>query len=229
MVAKSVALLGFLSLAAPAIASPTFKRVAIPKVARDDCAKSVTIHSGDSCWAIASANGISLEQLLSYNSGINQGCTNLIAGNSICVAVSGDKPTTTTTECSTTATPTATPTPGKCEKTATVNPGDSCWAIASANGISLEDLISLNPEVNSGCTNLVVGQKLCLAKGNSAPSKPPTGDGKCKKTYTIKGGDSCWSIANANGISLEQLTSWNSGIDSGCTNLYAGDSICVSK
>ncbi|KAI5306010.1 hypothetical protein KEM56_002561, partial [Ascosphaera pollenicola] len=177
MVAKSAALLGILSLAAPAIASP------VPKAARSDCDKSVTIKSGDSCIAIASSNGISLEQLLSYNSGINQGCTNLIAGNSVCVAVSGDKPTTTTTSAAKgESTSKATPVPGKCDKTVTVGSGDSCWALASANGLSLEQLISLNPSVNSGCTNLVIGEKLCIGSGGSDPAKPTTTAAKGEST-----------------------------------------------
>jgi hypothetical protein len=48
-----------------------------------------------------------------------------------------------------------------CSTGYTVVAGDSCWAIANANGKTLDDLRSLNPGVN--CDNLQIHQMLCLA------------------------------------------------------------------
>lgn len=48
-----------------------------------------------------------------------------------------------------------------CSKGYTVVEGDSCWAIANANGKTLDDLRGLNPAVN--CDNLQIHQMLCLA------------------------------------------------------------------
>lgn len=57
-------------------------------------------------------------------------------------------------------------------------------------------------------------QNLCLAPNCTA--------------YAITSGDTCQSIANATGNSVPQLFSWNPAIDPGCTNIIAGENICIS-
>ena len=59
------------------------------------------------------------------------------------------------------AAPAPGPAPGR---TYTVAPGDFCAAIAQANGVSIEAILAANPAVNSGCTNLQVGQVLNLRR-----------------------------------------------------------------
>jgi len=46
----------------------------------------------------------------------------------------------------------------------TVVSGDICATIAKANGITLKDLYKQNPDINKGCTNLEIGQKLNLRR-----------------------------------------------------------------
>ncbi|TFK97143.1 hypothetical protein BDV98DRAFT_476878, partial [Pterulicium gracile] len=53
---------------------------------------------------------------------------------------------------------------GSCRQFYTVIGGDICWNIAQRFGVSFDQLISWNPAVNSGCTNLQIGQQLCVAK-----------------------------------------------------------------
>ncbi|KAI5294496.1 hypothetical protein KEM52_003887, partial [Ascosphaera acerosa] len=149
MVSARYILVGALALVAPSMAAPV--------VERDGCTKSVTINPGDTCIAIANANGISLSDLLAWNSNINSGCTNLVAGAQICVGASSGE-----------ATPTSkggdsAPTPKGCKTTVKVNAGDSCWGIANARGLTLEQLNALNPWINSGCTNLIAGGDICVA------------------------------------------------------------------
>jgi len=47
----------------------------------------------------------------------------------------------------------------------------------------------------------------------------------CDKKYTIKAGDTCYNIANANGLSVDNLKTLNSGIN--CDNLQPGKVLCV--
>jgi len=54
-----------------------------------------------------------------------------------------------------------------CIRTYTVKSGDTCGAIAASQGVSLDIIYQLNPSVNSQCTNLEVGQVLCLATNGS--------------------------------------------------------------
>jgi len=49
-------------------------------------------------------------------------------------------------------------------RTHTVAPGDFCASIAQKNSISVEALLSANPSVNSGCSNLQAGQVLNLRR-----------------------------------------------------------------
>jgi LysM repeat protein len=64
----------------------------------------------------------------------------------------------------------------------TVKSGDTCSAIASGNGVSVADLLSANPSVNAGCTNLAVGQVLKIGGGGNntgagaRPQAPASGD-----------------------------------------------------
>ncbi|ATZ47270.1 hypothetical protein BCIN_02g05630 [Botrytis cinerea B05.10] len=43
-----------------------------------------------------------------------------------------------------------------------VSMGDTCDSVDAKNGITLETLRSLNTEIDAGCTNLGVGQALCV-------------------------------------------------------------------
>jgi LysM domain-containing protein len=49
----------------------------------------------------------------------------------------------------------------------------------------------------------------------------------CTQFYTVQAGDYCMKIAQSFGISFQQFLSWNTDINSGCTNLQAGRSYCV--
>ena len=61
-------------------------------------------------------------------------------------------------------TPPAKPAPTPGGRTYTVQSGEICADIAKANGITLETLLAANPDINSGCTNLRVGQGLSLRR-----------------------------------------------------------------
>ncbi|EPS30705.1 hypothetical protein POX_b02291 [Penicillium oxalicum] len=51
----------------------------------------------------------------------------------------------------------------------------------------------------------------------------------CNMHYTVQQGDTCWDICNNYGYSftINQLLCWNPEINTSCTNLIAGRSICV--
>ena len=59
-----------------------------------------------------------------------------------------------------TRTATPAPTPTAAPTTYTVQPGDTCFSISIAFGITQQQLRALNPAINSDCTNLFVGQVL---------------------------------------------------------------------
>lgn len=79
-------------------------------------------------------------------------------------------------------------------KTVKVKAGDTCAKIASANGTNAGAIVAANPGVNSGCTNLQIGQVLKIggggggagAKAAPAPAKSG-GSGKPAGTQFITG------------------------------------------
>ena len=76
-----------------------------------------------------------------------------------------------------------------------VSKGDSLYSIAKKYGISVDELIKYN---NLGSTNLFVNQQLLI----------PTNKDKIG-TYTVKAGDSLYSIADKYGISVDELKKAN--------------------
>ncbi|KAJ7244643.1 hypothetical protein B0H12DRAFT_981985, partial [Mycena haematopus] len=97
-----------------------------------------------------------------------------------------------------------------CAQTYTVVSGDTCSTIESKTGISDTQLHSLNPSINSGCTNLSIGETLCVSGSSS----------QCSQTYTVVSGDTCAGIESKTGVSDAQLHALNPAINSGCTSMF---------
>ncbi|KAJ7732442.1 hypothetical protein B0H16DRAFT_1581465 [Mycena metata] len=127
--------------------------------------------------------------------------------------------TSTPSSTSTSSSPSSTPS-GGCGQTYTVVSGDTCSAIESRTGVSDAQLHALNPAINSGCTNLQIGQILCLGTSGG-------GGSGCTQTYTVVSGDTCLAIESRTGVSDAQLHALNPGINSGCTNLQIGQILCL--
>ncbi|KAJ6605304.1 hypothetical protein DFH09DRAFT_897553 [Mycena vulgaris] len=106
-----------------------------------------------------------------------------------------------------------------CAQTYTVVSGDTCSGIETTTGVSNTQLHALNPAINSGCTNLQVGQILCLEAGTG-------GGGGCTQTYTVVSGDTCSGIETTTGVSNTQLHALNPAINSGCTSMVPFHLIC---
>ena len=81
-----------------------------------------------------------------------------------------------------------------------VKPGDSLWAIARANGTTVDSLKALN-DLKS--TSLAVGQKLWLK------NPPSGGTAGASSPYTVRSGDNLSVIAQKHGVSVTDLRTWN--------------------
>ncbi|MCO5614276.1 hypothetical protein L7F22_068554 [Adiantum nelumboides] len=55
---------------------------------------------------------------------------------------------------------------------------------------------------------------------------PPSLAQSCASTYTVQSGDNCYAIAQANGIALADLQSWNPSVN--CDILQIGQQLCLS-
>ncbi len=119
---------------------------------------SYVVESGDTCGAIASNHGITVEQLIAANRAvINSDCTNLVPGDELKIPGAGAGAATATP--GSTGGGAATPTPRAGSRTYEVQSGDTCADIAANQGVSVDDLIALN-DLDPGCTTLQPGQVL---------------------------------------------------------------------
>jgi LysM repeat protein len=73
----------------------------------------------------------------------------------------------------------------------------------------------------------ISGSEVRIEGGPSANVSPPAGTATASKTYKVKAGDNCGSIAAANNITLDELLKANRTIDAGCTNLHEGDPLKI--
>ncbi|KAF7342671.1 hypothetical protein MSAN_02024900 [Mycena sanguinolenta] len=170
---------------------------ATPLEARS-CSPTYTVKPGDTCSAIATAKGLTLAELYSYNPSINSGCTNLAIGEVLCLGPGVGSG-------------------GTCTQTYTVKSGDTCSAIAAHFGLTVSQLLALNPSISSGCTNLAIGQVLCVA---SAISSSYTYTG-IATYYTPNGGTGACppynSLGNNDFIVALGSGHWNGGSHCGET------------
>ncbi|KRK45890.1 LysM peptidoglycan-binding domain-containing protein [Dellaglioa algida] len=147
---------------------------------------SVTVKSGDSLWSIAQANGISIAALRSAN-GFADNSALILPGQKL--TLTGSKAVVTTAKPAKTVTPAPvkTTTPEVAAKPAeTVTPAPAKTA---------------TPEV-------------AAKPVETAPKATESAVSADGKTVTVKNGDSFWSIAQANGITISALLDAN-GLTSG--------------
>ncbi len=193
-----------------------------------------TVSVGDTLWAISRKFGVTITQLKSWNN---------LSSDMIYV---GQKLSIQTGTGNTAVTPTPS-TPGVSNnpttsnaQTYTVVAGDSVWKIAHQFGISMDTLRSLNNIQNNFIYPGQVLKIRLISSSNgtttvptpTTPSIPSqnqstnTGSNQTASVgnYTVKAGDSLWSIANKHGLSVAQLKSMN-GLSSDM--IYAGQKLTV--
>ncbi|KAF7316288.1 hypothetical protein MIND_00147500 [Mycena indigotica] len=198
-----------------------------PGTITDGCTSYYTVVSGDGCASIESKFNLTLAQFIQMNPELNSQCTNLALGEAYCVASSNSTG------------PPSNVAPGTitagCTKYYTVVSGDGCASIESRFNLTLAQFIQMNPELNSQCTNLALGEAYCVASSNSTSSGPPanvapgTITAGCTKYYTVVSGDGCASIDSRFNLTLTQLIQMNPELNSQCTNLALGEAYCVAS
>lgn len=100
------------------------------------------------------------------------------------------------------------------EKTYQVSAGDTLWKIAVSQQVSVQNLIAWNSLSNS---TIYPGQTLSLNDPGSIQSS--------ETVYTVKSGDSLWSISSKNGLTVQQLMSYNQLSSS---TIYVGQKLKLS-
>ncbi|EIM83867.1 uncharacterized protein STEHIDRAFT_82762 [Stereum hirsutum FP-91666 SS1] len=129
--------------------------VALPFVAQSalaaDCTRNYTIQAGDVCDSISAAQNVSTYQISVVNDGIiNSNCTDLTPDQSICLGYSGED----------------------CTTTHVVAANETCDDITTAAGINSTMLFLNNPQIDTACDNIYIGEVLCTASTVAVPAAP---------------------------------------------------------
>ncbi|KAF9558198.1 hypothetical protein CPC08DRAFT_709825 [Agrocybe pediades] len=108
--------------------------------------------------------------------------------------------------------------PANCTRTHTVQAGDTCDTICAQQHVSNFQLMTVNPFINTNCTNLVPGEVLCLGLQGQ----------DCTSIHVVQEGDFCASIAAGAGISIGDLLFDNPNVNAVCSNIRVGEVLCVA-
>ncbi len=175
--------------------------LAVPPVTCPEGTTPYTVVAGDTLYAIARRFNVPYDALVEANPGIDP--ERLLIGQQICI-------------------PAPLP-PAECPEGTeaySIQTGDTFYAIAREYNTTVEALIQANPGVNPN--NLRVGQQICIPTA-PAPSECPEGT----FSYTIKTGDTFYSIAQQYNTTVEALIDYNPDMDP--DSLQIGQQICVPE
>ncbi|EIW56219.1 uncharacterized protein TRAVEDRAFT_22532 [Trametes versicolor FP-101664 SS1] len=107
-----------------------------------NCARNYTVVPGDTCDGIGAKTNTPTFQIETVNANrIDAGCDNLFVGEPLCLGIVGQD----------------------CDITHVVQPGDNCDTIAQQAKTTRQILLANNPNVNTACTNINLGEVLCTA------------------------------------------------------------------
>jgi membrane-bound lytic murein transglycosylase D len=93
-----------------------------------------------------------------------------------------------------------------------IRSGDSIGVIAKRLGVSVEALRALNQLKND---KIIAGKYLLvpmatgMSQGTGIAKASPAATDKSKVNYKVKSGDSLWTIAKRQGVTVDKLASWN--------------------
>ncbi|HHU82686.1 MAG TPA: LysM peptidoglycan-binding domain-containing protein [Firmicutes bacterium] len=157
-----------------------------------------TIRPGDTFFGLAARFNTTVQAIMNANPGVDP--NNLQIGQQICIPVA--------------------PTPGECPGgfLYTIRAGDTFFSIARRFGITVSALIAANPNVDPD--RLQIGQQICVPAPMPGPGFCPGGF-----IYTIRAGDTFFSLANRFNTTVQAIIDVNPGVDP--NRLQIGQQICI--
>ena len=184
------------------------------------------VKNGDYLGRIASRNRCTVAQIKRWN---NLKSNNIRVGQRLVIYKGGNGPSTSSSSSSTSAsnsTSSSTSTSSNSSTptgTYTVKSGDTLSGIATRHGVTVNQLKQWNGLTSN---NIKVGQKLKLNSSSTSAASTATSSGDYT-TYTVKSGDSLYSIAkNYSGVSAQDIMNFNGMSNS---NIKPGMKIKIPK
>ena len=179
-----------------------------------------TVKAGDSLWKIAMGNDLTVSHLKQMN---NLTTNTIYVGQQLRI-----KEGQTNSQASQSNSNSQTNQSSQNAGTYTVKAGDTLWGIANDHDTTVNAL-KQNNHLNSD--TIYVGQVLSLGQAastgsHSQSSASAQSSSSTNGTYTVKAGDTLWSIANANDMTVAQLKQKN---DLSNDTIYIGQTLNVSS
>ena len=176
-----------------------------------------TVKAGDSLWKIAMGNDLTVSHLKQMN---NLTTNTIYVGQQLRIK---EEQTNSQASQSNSQTNQSSQNAG----TYTVKAGDTLWGIANDHDTTVNALKQNN---HLSSDTIYVGQVLSLGQtastGSHSQSTASTQSSTSDGTYTVKSGDTLWSIANANDMTVAQLKQKN---DLSNDTIYVGQKLNVSS
>lgn len=201
-----------------------------------------TVKSGDTFGKIANNHGLALAELQKANPQIKD-VTKLALGQQIHIPgtkqnfkVKEQKPVQNliaankTKQIQQTASPKQESAPASSPKISksryTIQKGDTLYSVAQKHGLTVAELQKMNNGLSP--QNLAIGQSI-LVKAHenyiaSSSKEAPRQNLAKKKTYTVKQGDTLYSIAKSHGLSVAELQTHNQNLS---TSISIGQKIVI--
>ncbi len=173
------------------------------RMAQGGKAGSYTVRRGDTLAEIASAHGVSTQQLAKANKLTGSKASRIYVGQKLVIPGEGTSYTESTS-------------------TYTVKRGDTIAKIAARHGVTSRELLNANNISARNAANIRAGQKLTI------PGKASTGNRSSqRRTYTVKRGDTIDLIASRNGVSTQELLKANKMTSRQANNIRAGQKLTI--
>ena len=167
--------------------------------ASNGSSSTYTVKSGDSVWKISHEHGMSMDELKSLN-GLKDNL--IIPGQVLKIKETSSN---TKQKIKTSSKETA-----EAGATYVVKAGDSLWAVANRQGLTVAELKRIN---GLSSDTIYVGQRLKVTQKSSVNAKTyaktTNVSDKSRKKYTVKAGDSLWRIAADNKTTVNNLKAVN--------------------
>ena len=162
-----------------------------------------TIKAGDTLFLLAGRFNTTVAAIMAINPGIDP--NNLQIGQVICIPGSAPTP--------------IPPCPNGFLYT--IKPGDTLFILSQRFNVSVQAIINANPGIDPN--NLQIGQVICIPQA-APPPVPPCPNGFY---YTIRPGDTLFTLSQRFNVSVQAIINANPGIDP--NNLQIGQVICIPQ
>jgi LysM repeat protein len=164
-----------------------------------------TIRAGDTFFRLAQRFGVSVDDIIAANPGVDP--NRLQIGQVICIPQ-----------------PDVPPCPGG--TLYVIRPGDTLYAIARRNNISLDRLLAANPQIEDP-DNIAVGATICIprAQTSNAVAEQVRQCPQGTNPYVIRSGDTYYTLAQRFNTTVEAIRAANPNVNP--NNLQVGQTICI--